>query len=361
MPKGRSAVLEGPGAMAIKEFEIPQIGPEAGLLKVEMAGVCGTDPKYYHGKLPVPYPLILGHEILGRVAQIGDVAAKRYGVGIGDRVVVESSMFCGHCRYCLIGSYRLCQNKRSYGINVSATTPPHLWGAYGEYMYLAPGSILHRISAAVPAEAAVLANAVISNGIQWVRTLGGASVGQAVVIQGIGPQGLAMTIAAKESGAWPIIVTGLSADQDRFELAQEYGADYCINVQEEGLIERVREITDGRMADLVVDVSGSPEAIVKSVDLTRQQGTLVCAGLTGNGVVTPLLMDKIVLNEIRVQGAFSKGVDAVAAAVKLIESRRYPMEAMVTHKFPLDKAEEAVKAVGRDIPGVYPIKAVIIP
>lgn len=72
----------------------------------------------------------------------------------------------------------------------------------------------------------MLANAVISNGIQWVRTLGGASVGQAVVIQGIGPQGLAMTIAAKESGAWPIIVTGLSADQDRFELAQEYGADY---------------------------------------------------------------------------------------------------------------------------------------
>ncbi|MDP2728669.1 MAG: alcohol dehydrogenase catalytic domain-containing protein [Dehalococcoidia bacterium] len=359
--KALSAVLEKPGSIVVREFDVPEVGPEEGLLKVEMVGVCGTDPKYYHGKLPVPYPIILGHEILGRIAEIGEVAAKRYGVAKGDRVVVESSTTCGHCRYCLIGSYRLCENKRSYGINVTSTTPPHLWGAYGEYMHLTPGSIIHRISETVPAEAAVLINAVIANGIQWVRNLGGASIGQAVVIQGLGPQGLAMTLAAKESGAYPIIVTGLSADQDRFELAQEFGADHYINVQEEDVVARVREITKGQMADIAVDVTGSSDAILKSLDMVRKQGTLVCAGLTGTGTVTPLPMDRIVLNEIRVQGVFSKGVDAVASAVKLVESRRYPLESMVTHKFPLKEAEQAVQAVGGEVPGVRPIKAVLIP
>ncbi|MBI2952799.1 MAG: zinc-binding dehydrogenase [Chloroflexi bacterium] len=241
------------------------------------------------------------------------------------------------------------------------TPLPIFGGAYGQYMYIAPGSILHRISEAVPAEAAVLANAVIANDIQWARILGGASIGQAVVIQGIRPQGLAMTVAAKESGACPIIVTGLGADQNRLELARELVTDYCVNVQAEDVVARVREISDGRMADLVIDVTGNPKAIVKSVDRVQKQGTLLCAGLTGSETVTLLLIDKIVWNEIRLQGAFRKGTDAVAAAVKLIESERYPVENMVTHRFPLQEAEEAVKATGREICGVNPIKAVIVP
>ncbi len=361
MPKAISAVLEGPGQMAIKQFELPKIGPQEGLLKIEMVGVCGTDPKYYHGKLAVPYPIILGHEILGHIAEIGEEASRRQGLKVGDRVVVESSTSCGHCRYCLIGSYRHCLNKKSYGINVASTTPPHLWGGYGEYMYLTPGSVIHHISDSVPAEAAVLINAVLANGIQWLRTLGGVSIQQAVVIQGVGPQGLAATVAAKESGAFPIIATGLTSDQDRFELVQEFGADYCIDVQQEDPVQRVREITGGQMADIVIDVTGSPQAIVKSVDMVRKQGTLVLAGLTGASTETPMLLDRIVMNEIKVQGVFSKGVDAVAAAVKLVESRRYPLEAMVTHRFALKDAEAAVRAVGRDTPGVSPIKAVIVP
>ena len=357
-----SAVVEEPGRMALKEFELPELGPEEALLRVEMVGVCGTDPKYYHGAIAhIQYPVILGHEILGHIFKIGEAAARRYGVGVGDRVVVEASISCGACRYCLVGSYRLCENKRGYGSRVPSSEPPHLWGAYGQYMYISQGSIVHRISPEVPAEAAVLANAVIANGIQWVRLVGGASMAQAVVVQGAGPQGLAMTIAAKESGAFPIMITGLSVDQDRFELAREFGADYCIDVQEEDPVDRVREITGGSMADLVVDVTGSPEAIQKSVEMVRKQGTLVAAGLTGAQTMTPLPMDTIVFNEIRIQGVLSKGVEAVAAAVKLIESGRYPLEKMVTHRYPLAAAEEAVRTVGREIPGSYPIKAVLVP
>ncbi len=357
-----SAVLEEPGKMSIQEFDIPAIGPEEALLRVEMVGICGSDPKYYHGEVAhCSYPTILGHEMLGHIAAIGEIASSRYGVRVGDRVTLEASIPCGHCRYCLSGNYRICDNKRGYGSRVPTTVAPSLWGAYGQFMYIAPGSVVHRVSPSVPAEAAVLANAVIANGIQWVRIIGGASIAQAVVVQGAGPQGLAMTVAAKESGAFPIIITGLSADQDRLELAKEFGADYCIDVQQEDPVARVQQITGGLMADLVVDVTGSGQAIQKSLEMVRKQGTVICAGLAGVRNLTPLPTDSILSREIRFQGVLSKGTEAVIAAIKLIESGRYPLEKMVTHKYPLEAAEEAVRAVGREVPGISPIKAILVP
>lgn len=357
-----SAVVEEPGRMALREFDIPPIGPDEALLRVEMAGVCGSDPKFYHGTAGqhCRYPAILGHETLGRIAQIGEVASLRYGLRVGDRVIVESAVPCGHCRYCLIGSYRLCDNRQGYGGKVPASQPPHLWGSYGQYMYVAPGSMLHPISPHVPAEAAVLAG-LIANGVQWVRIIGNASMTQSVVIQGAGPQGLSMTVAAKESGASPIVITGLSVDRERLELARDLGADYCIDVQEEDPVERVWQITGGLLSDLVVDVTGSPEAMQKSLKMVRKQGTVVLAGMVGSGKLTPLPTDDILSKEVRIQGVLGKGVDAVNAAVKLIESRRYPLEKMVTHKYSLEAAEEAVRAMGREIRDVFPIKAVIVP
>ena len=218
--KEYSAVVEDVGKMFIKEFPIPDIGPYDGLLKVEMAGVCGSDPKVYHGKLRMTeFPFILGHEILGHIEEIGEEAAKRYGVSIGDRVIMEALAKCGHCEYCLEGLYKFCENSIGYGgISGSSKVPPYLWGAYGQYMYIAPGSVLHKVSENIPREAAVLAGAVISNGVAWTRILGQVSIGQTVVIQGVGCQGLASVIVAKESGASPIIVTGRSVDERKLEL-----------------------------------------------------------------------------------------------------------------------------------------------
>lgn len=360
-PKEYSAVVEEPRKIVLREFDIPTIGEEDALLKIEMTGVCGSDPGIYKGRGKEFFPLILGHEILGHIDKIGDKASKRYGVKPGDRVIVESTISCGSCYYCITGNYKFCEKGSYYGTRMSARTPPHLWGAYGQYMYIAPGSIVHKISPDVPAEAAVLTNAVIANGIHWLRILGGASPGNAVVIQGSGPQGLAATIAAKESGASPIIVSGLSKDAERFKLAREFGADICIDVQKEKIVERVSQITLGRMADVVLDVTGNPQGILNSVELVRKQGTLVCAGITGPETVTPLLMDRIVFREVKLQGAFTCSYQAVLAAIKLVESRKYPLEKMVTHKFSLKEAEKALSFVGGEVPGSLPIKAVIVP
>ncbi len=359
--KSRAAVLEAAGRISIREFDVPRIGPGEGLLRLEMTGVCGSDPKFYHGKSAVVMPIILGHEILGRIEEIGEEASRLYGVGKGDRVVVEANIRCGSCPYCLSGDYQFCQGGHGYGTRVSADEPPHLWGGYGEFMYLTPGSVVHKVSTEVPAEAAVLTTAVIANGIQWVRRLAGASIGDTVVIQGPGQQGLAATIAARESGASPIVVTGLSIDGQRLALAQEFGADHVIDVEREDVVGRIEEITRGRMADIVVDVTGSPKAVAKSLDLVRPMGTILCAGLTGTDTLTSLAIDILVHKQLRLQGARSKSSEAVVSALKLVESRKYPLEKMVSHRFPLERAEEAVKTAGGDIPGVYATKVVITP
>ncbi|HLC26449.1 MAG TPA: alcohol dehydrogenase catalytic domain-containing protein [bacterium] len=362
MNKVRAAVVEAPGVMKIREFERPRIGPQDALLKVEMAGVCGTDPKIYHGEITqYSLPMILGHEILGFIEEIGEEAAKAYRVRAGDRVVMEANIQCGRCEYCVRGEYKYCTNSRGYGTKISSTVPPHLWGAYAEYLYVAPGSLLHKISPAVPAAAAVLTNAAVANGIQWLRFIGGVKIGDRVVIQGVGPQGMAAVLAARESGASLILMIGRSSDWDRFKLAREFGAHETINVDEEDPVERVRDLTGGEMADIVLDVTGSTAALAKAPDLIRKQGTLVVAGLTGAKSVTPMLMDKIVWNELSVKGVFSKSSQATVAAVRLVESGRYPLEKMVSHIYPLERAEEAVRAAGGDLPGVEPIKVAVVP
>lgn len=362
--KVKAAVLVGVERLEIKEFDFPKVGDEDGLLKIELAGVCGTDPKMYLGKvgrsLRADFPIIMGHEILGRIEDIGEKASKKWKVKKGDRVVLDAIIKCGYCNSCLKGEIKFCEELKAYGGFVSANVLPHLWGAYGEYMYLAPGSVVYQISEDISAEAAILINAVIADGIQWLRIMGRVSVGDSVVIQGIGQQGFAGIIAAKESGASPIIVTGLSRDEPRFPMAKEFGADYTINVEKEDAIKKVMEITHGRMADVVLDVTGSPKAIEMSVELVRNQGTVISAGVTGEEK-TSLYIDRIVLKEIRFQGVFASSWKAITAAIRLVESKKYPVERIVSHKYPLEKAEEAIKAAGGMLGGVYPTKVVIVP
>ncbi len=362
--KTRSMVVETPGKMSLWEFDLPEIGDEDGLLKIEMAGVCGSDPGMFKGKpssLPIQYPLILGHEIVGRVAEIGGKAAEIHKVQKGDRVIVETAFGCGHCYPCLTGNYVQCESSLLYGHTISCKKPPHLWGAYGEYLYIAPRAMVHKISQSLPAEAAVLICAVLGNAIRWLGILGGVSLGNNVVIEGPGLQGLAGVIIARESGAAEIIVTGLSKDRRRFELAREFGATNCIDVQKQDPIEAVREITHGAMADVVMDVTGRPEGAVNALDLVRKRGTIVMPGIYGAGKAVPLILDKIVFKEIKIQGVLSQSIQSVLPAIKLAESGKYPLQKMVTHRFPLEEAERAVRLVGGEMPEEEAIKVVIVP
>ncbi len=340
--RARSMVLAAPRKMEMRVFDVPEIGPDEFLLKVDLVSICGGDPIEYEGRnVKTTFPLILGHEVVGRIAAIGDVASETYGVEVGDRVNVEPYIICGKCRYCLSGNYQLCQNAKIYGVNISCETPPHIWGAYGEYMYGAPGSKVHKIEPGVPDEAAALAS-VLGNGVRWVRTKARVRFGESVVVMGAGAQGLATIIAAKEANADPIIVVGREALQLKWDLAVEYGADHLINLdQVSDPVAAVTELLGGDLADVIVECTGAPSMMELALDLVRPAGRYVLIGTCGYRQ-TPLTTDKIVFKELTVYGGLGQAWDT-ESAVKIINSRKYAVEKMVTDVFPLEQSQEALE------------------
>jgi alcohol dehydrogenase len=357
-----TAVVQEYNKMIFKEFPVPEIGPDEGILRVELTGVCSTDPNWFQGKVTLrALPIILGHESVGVIEEIGEIAAQKYGVKPGDRVVVECSIPCTHCWYCVNGMYHLCDNRRSYGTSVSTEVYPSIWGSYGQYMYIAPGSLIHKVPDNVSRETAVIVTAVLGNGVRWINHIGKCQIGETVLIQGVGPQGLCGIIAAKESGAGCVIATGLSSDQKRMDLAKEMGADIVVNVEKEDTLEVVRHATGGRMADLFMDVTGNPAAIAGSLDLVRKGGRIVQAGTTGTTAQTPMLLNKLTFKEISFLGTFSHSNLSVAAAMRVAASGKYPIDKMVTHTLPLKDVLHAFALTQREVQGEDDIKVLLDP
>lgn len=341
MKRTLSMVLEEPMKMKMKEFPVPKIGPDEFLLRVDMVGICGGDPIEYEGRnRKTHYPLILGHEVVGTIAEIGDEARKLYGVDVGDKATVEPYIVCGKCHYCLNSLYQFCENSKVYGVNITCDEPPYLWGAYGEYMYGAVGSRVHKIEPGVPDEAACMSS-VIGNGVRWIRTLGQVKFGESVVIIGPGAQGLATVIAAKEAGASPIIIAGKTRNPMKWDLAREYGADYVVDFATQDGKEAISEITGGKMADVVVETTGAGAMMEMGIEVARPAARLVLVGTNGfqqSGLTT----DLVVFKELRVIGGLGQSWDT-EPAVAIINSRKYAIEKMVTQVYPLDKADEAMQ------------------
>lgn len=349
MIMSKAMVLKGPGILEMEEFPLPQVGDDDGILKLELSGVCGSDPGIYNGKTrgaPRPYPIILGHEIVGRIAKMGARAKKHHNVKEGDRVIIEYAFGCGECRSCLSGNYILCGKKYSYGSMISCKTPPHLFGAYSQYLYIHPRAMVHKVKDSISPETAVLISAILGNGVRWLSTIGNLRLGNSVVIIGPGPQGLAGIIAAKESGAGPIIVIGMSHDAKRLEMAQTFGADRIIVTDKQDCIKEVYDATNGKMADIVMDVSGNPAGAALTLDLAGNGGTIVLPGLYGPNTSIPLVLDKAILKELKLVGVFSHNFPAVETAIAIAEKNKYPLEDMISHRFPLHRAIEAIELVG---------------
>ncbi len=360
MSTARAATLLGPERLEIREYPMPEVADDGALLRIGLGGMCGTDVKYFRGRIDMPYPVILGHEIFGRVERLGRAAAAIHGVAEGDRVILKGSRGCGHCRDCRDGAPRFCPQRTSYGSNTTSEHPPYLFGGLADYLYVNPDAELFRVGDAMSDEAAVLCGSVMANGYQWAILHGGVTFGDTVLIQGPGQQGLACTWAARAAGAARIIVTGTAADADRLALARQWGADRTVEVDSTDVVEVVADETGGAMADVVVDVSGSPAAVEPSIAALRKRSTLVLAGLSG-GRQVPVGIDALVWKEIKVQGAFTAGSPALRATMELIESTGFKPEEMISHTFGLDDTELCIRAIANEIDGMYPTKAVVRP
>jgi threonine dehydrogenase-like Zn-dependent dehydrogenase len=228
---------------------------------------------------------------------------------------------------------------------------PGLWGAYADFMYLDPASIVHKIRKDVPASIAVMFNP-LGAGFRWAVEVPQTTSGDTVLVLGPGQRGLASVIAARAVGVDTIIVTGLARDAHKLALAQELGATHVIDIENEDAQRRVKDLTGGRGADVVVEVSANaPEPVAEALHYVAVGGRIVLAGVKGFKSVPDFISDLAVLKEVTIKGVLGVTSRSYEAAIRLIESGRVPLEKLHTHDFPLEDAERAIQTLGGEIAG----------
>src|SRR6185503_13558757 len=347
-----AAVRTGPSRTEFREFPMPAIPEDSALMKMEVAGICGTDVKLYKTP-PSSAPVIMGHENIGVIAKAGREFVRRKGFREGDLVFVEHYVMCGKCEWCHAGQYRHCENtdwrNNPEGIRygyTSAERAPHLWGGFAQYVYLPWNAVIHHVPKGVTPELAGLVTPM-ANGVEWSLFDGGVGYDSTVLIQGPGQQGLSQAVACKQAGASLIIVTGTARDAARLELAKRLGADHTIDVQAEDPAERTRQITGGVGVDVVLDCTagaGTAPVLLGIDALKRRAGTIVIQGELAAFPDFPV--KKVTEKAITIKSARGHSYRSCELAVAQLASRRFPLEALATHSFGLSEVDRAIRAVG---------------
>jgi threonine dehydrogenase-like Zn-dependent dehydrogenase len=347
-----AAVRTGSGQTDLREFPMPDIPADGALLKVEVAGICGTDVKMYANS-PIAGPVIMGHENVGVIAKAGRQFTERRGLVEGDRIFVEHYVGCFRCEWCHLGEYRHCEatdwrtnpDARRYGYT-SAENPYHLWGGFAQYMFLPWNSVIHKVPDGVSAELAGIVTP-LSNGIEWALFAAGVGYSSTVLIQGPGQQGLSQVVACKQAGASRIIVTGTTRDARRLELAKTLGADHVIDVRQEDPLARIMQFTGGKGVDFVLDcTSGAGVApVLLGIDaLKRREGTLLIQGELAAFPDFPV--KKVTEKAITIKSARGHSYRSCELALEQLASKRFPLEQLTTHTFGLKDVDRAIRSVG---------------
>ena len=350
--------------LELREYPLPEkIEPGAALVKVEMAGICGTDVHLWKGQLPIPRPIVLGHETIGVVDKLGEGLEMDWtgaSLGAGDRVTWSAGRLCGHCHHCtVLRQPTRCQNRSAYGISFGSDDPPHFSGGYAEYIYLRPGTAVFKLSD-VSSEAVTGAGCALVTAIHGLERMG-INWGDSIVIQGSGPVGLAALAVAKSSGAANVIVIGGPAA--RLELARLFGADHTINIEETASqaerLDRVRQWTGGYGADAVIECVGIPSAVSEGFEMCRDGGKYLVLGHYGDAGCAPINPHVITRKQLTVYGSWASEPRHMAMAIEFLrrQGERFPFDRLITHRFPLDRAFEALQTTAQWSSG----KSVIVP
>ena len=345
----RAAVLFAPRDMRVVEKAVPVPGPDEVLVKVAMCGMCGTDLKIYDGHFPQTPPYgqyTPGHEWTGTVVACGETVDE---FAPGDRVCIEAHHGCGRCDNCLAGLYTACLNygNRKEGHRASGMTTD---GGFAEYAVHNVAS-LYKMPENVSFKDAVLITTA-GTGLYGIDATGGYIAGDNVVVFGPGPVGLMTVQACKQLGARRVILVGTRAS--RLEMGRRLGADHVVNAREEDVVATVHELT-GRGADLVIETSGATSTPQQCVDVVRRGGKILFVAFYPEPVTFDL--SAVVRNDVTMYTTRGEGGNNVKRAVALAEMGRLQGEELVTHEFPLEEIQEALRVM-REREG-DPLKVVI--
>jgi L-iditol 2-dehydrogenase len=359
----RAVTVVEPYKLEVREYEIPALRPGGLLVKMEMSGICGTDKHTYRGETTQyggtvneqtsPFPLICGHENVGIVAETTPGAEDFYGEPIreGDRITMCPDVVCGKCHVCRhIFAYSWCEKWRGYGNSFRATEEP-LMGGWGEYMVIIPEAFVYKVPDGLSPELAVYTEIMACTyALDKAKEFSSiASEGfltdDTVLIQGIGPLGMAHLIKARMMGAGKIIVTDRS--EYRLRLAKEFGADEVLNVEtttQEERVQLVHDWTSGRGVDVGIECVGYPEAFPEGLDMIRRGGMYILEGMFVDVGEIPINPHVLVSKSLRVIGLSNHPFTGYRPSMDLMlrYQDQMPLDKYVTHRFGLDQAQEAM-------------------
>lgn len=350
-----AATLVGPGQIELREYPYPdRLEPGAVLVRMLASGICGTDKHTFRGETEqyagtdhartTPFPIIQGHENVGVVEAVGDGGARAWeGTELrpGDRVVPAPNRPCGTCRFCRGDfPYYLCERLENYGNSLTSAEPPHLFGGWAEFLYLRPGTPVFRVPDELPTEVAVLTELMsVTHSLDLAAQLprpGGFRPGDSVAVVGIGPLGLVHVAKAALTGAGRVVA--IDPVESRRELAEELGAD-----------ETAAPGEAGGVFDVVVDASGHPDSFLPSLDLLRDGGTLVEVGAFVDLGPRPFNPAVLCGRNLTLIGVGGEDARAYEPTLRLLARHHLhvPFAKAVTHRFPLQRAAEAMETALR--------------
>jgi len=328
----KTAVYYGPDDIRIEDTPKPKIGSDEILVEMKACGICGSDLMDWYLRNRVP--LVLGHEPAGVIVEAGE---KVKNFKVGERVFVHHHVACLTCHYCLRGDHTMCEKFRQTHIHP---------GGFAEYFKVpAPNLQIDtlKIPNNVSFEEATLTEPVAC----CLRAITKCKVqlGDTVVVIGAGPSGIIHTMLSRILGARQIIVSDLV--KYRLEAAKRFGANLAINPRNESLVEKVKEVTDGMGADIVVVTAPNVKVLSEAMDVCRKGGTLCIFAPTPPTEYIQVSPHRLFFSEIKVIPSYSTSHIETRAALKLISSGRIKAKELITHRFPLNRTKEAFETAAK--------------
>jgi L-iditol 2-dehydrogenase len=311
----------GVGNVDILDVEEPSCGPDQVKVEVAFCGVCGTDIHVLNDTFRNYPPVILGHEIAGKVVEIG---AHVTGVTLNDPVTClgATAVTCGHCRYCVSGNFIFCSKRRGMGHGVN--------GGFARYVVVRPDQ-LYRVPAELPLEEAAISEPFAA-AIQAVTELTDVRSGDTALVSGPGPMGLLCLKLLVAEGV-KTIVAGAAGDEARLDAALRFGAAAIVNTGNQNLGDTIREYTDGMGVDVAFECAGHESSVRGCIAALRPMGQYTQVGICGRDILFP--MDQVFFKQLKVTGSVCYTARTWDRMIKIYEEGRVRLSDLISSKLPI--------------------------
>lgn len=350
MEKMQANVFRGVNNFQIEEVERPRAGVGEAVIRVTLTTICGTDLHIVRGEYPVKSGLVIGHEPVGVITELGEGVV---GYEIGDRVLVGAITPCGQCRGCLSGHRAQCGHGADYEALGGWRFGNTINGAQAEYLLVPHAQAnLAKIPDELTDEQVVLLADIASTGFSGAES-GGVKIGDSVVVFAQGPIGLCAAIGAKLMGA--ALVIGVDGDDSRLAMARKMGVDVVLDYRETDVLAEIKKLTDGG-ADVAIEALGTQETFENCLRSLRPAGTLSSLGVYSGKLQVPYDSFAAGIGDYKIVTTLCPGgKERMRRLMEIVKHGRVDLTPLLTHRFSLDEITEAYRVFGERLDDVMKV------